>query len=60
MLLRLFPEQLNIPAFTVVGGFTIIIENANLTAQYSHLSPNFYCKKGDFVNAGEIIGTVRA
>ena len=36
----------------------MIIENGNFKAQYSHLSPNFYYKKGDFVNQGEIIGTV--
>ena len=40
------------------GGYTIIISNGIYSAQYSHLAPVFYCKKGDYITKGTIIGTV--
>ena len=40
------------------GGYSIVISNGIFSAQYSHLSPVFYCKTGDYITKGSIIGTV--
>lgn len=53
-----FSGTVEYTGFIGAGGFTIIISNDTFSAYYSHLSPTFLCKKGDFVFQGNIIGSV--
>lgn len=44
--------------FKGANGHTIIIQNNNLEFQYSHVSPIYLVSINQYVNFGEIIGTV--
>ena len=40
------------------NGYTITIQNQNITASYSHISPNFIFNIGDYVIQNSIIAYV--
>jgi len=44
--------------FLGANGFSIQISNGEYLSTYSHLSPHFLVYKGQYVNQGDIIGTV--
>lgn len=44
--------------FNGANGYTIIIESGNTIFSYSHVSPNFIIKIGDFINKNQFIGNV--
>lgn len=46
--------------FNGSGGYTIILENDNISITYCHVSPNFLVNVGDYVNQSQIIGQVRS
>lgn len=44
--------------FYGANGFTVIVENNNYTALYSHVSPNFLVHVNDYVTKGQVIAKV--
>ena len=44
--------------FKGANGYTITIQNNDLTFSYSHVSPNFLVYVGEFIYRGQIIGNV--
>ena len=40
------------------GGYTIVVQNNNISVSYCHVSPKFIVSRGDFVKIGAIISTV--
>ncbi len=40
------------------GGYTIVVENNNISVSYCHVSPKFIVSRGDFINMGTVISTV--
>ena len=44
--------------FYGAGGFTVIVKNNNLSAEYCHVSPQFIVYVGQTVNKGQIIAKV--
>ena len=40
------------------GGYTIVIQNANISISYCHISPQFIITKGASINASQIISYV--
>lgn len=53
-----FSGQVTYIGFLGANGFSIQISNENYLATYSHLSPYFLVYEGQYVNQGDIIGTV--
>lgn len=51
-------EKLFILILIGANGYSIKIENNDFLIMYSHVSPNFLVKVGDFVRQGQIIGNV--
>ncbi len=44
--------------FYGANGHTVIIESNSYSIQYSHISPNYIVSVGDYIEKGNIIGTV--
>ena len=57
-IIAIFSGQVTYTGFNGANGFTVIVNNGNLSASYSHVSPTFIVFKGQYVNQGEIIATV--
>lgn len=53
-----FSGQIIYTGFYGANGFTIMLQNANTVAVYSHLSPDFIVKKDEYVLKNQVIGTV--
>lgn len=53
-----FSGQIIYTGFYGANGFTIMLQNANIVAVYSHLSPDFIVKKDEYVSKNQVIGTV--
>lgn len=44
--------------FYGANGYTLTIENTNIAISYSHISPEFIVKVGDFINKNQLIAKV--
>ena len=53
-----FPGTVTYIGFYGANGYTVRISDGYYTANYSHVSPYFLVYEGQYINKGEIIGTV--
>lgn len=53
-----FSGKIIYTGFYGANGFTIMLQNGNVVAVYSHLSPDFIVKKDEYVLKNQVIGKV--
>lgn len=53
-----FSGVVSYTGFYGAGGFTVIVKNDNLSAEYCHVSPQFIVRVGQTVKKGQIIAKV--
>ena len=57
-LIAAIPGKITYTGFYGGGGYTIMIDGADYSLIYHHVSPNFIVSKGDYVYQGQVIGQV--
>lgn len=53
-----FPGKVTFTGFKVAGGYSLTIENGNISASYCHLSPNYLYTTGQYIASNAIIAYV--
>lgn len=60
MIYSTFSGTVSYLGFNGANGYTIMIQNNNMTFSYSHVSPDFIINIGDLISKGQEIGKVGA